>query len=160
MIVIALIGVIAIVSQKSGVVQATPATMMKLEFCGEYKIDDGQWLTCSGDQKIVNYDGDITFRGKLYGEGDDLIPAEFPIVMYLYNLSISKKAQGKGLATKLMRPMLDFCDREQMVCYLETNKESNVSLYEHYDFSLSEKDLIPKSNVMHYAMVRKPISIK
>jgi len=59
-----------------------------------------------------------------------------------------------------MRPMLDFCDREQMVCYLETNKESNVSLYEHYDFTLSEKDLIPKSNVTHYAMVRKPLPIK
>jgi len=56
--------------------------------------------------------------------------------------------------------MLDFCDREQMVCYLETNKESNVSLYEHYDFTLSEKDLIPKSNVTHYAMVRKPLPIK
>ena len=41
---------------------------------------------------------------------------------YLYNLSIKKDAQGKGLASKLLRPMLQFCDDERMVSYLETNK--------------------------------------
>ena len=45
---------------------------------------------------------------------------------YLFNLSVKKEAQGKGIASKLMRPMLEFCDNEKMVAYLETNKESNV----------------------------------
>lgn len=76
---------------------------------------------------------------------------------YLYNLSIRKEAQGKGIASKLMRPMLEFCDNEKMVAYLETNKEKNVSLYEHYGFELKSEGLIPKSNVTHYAMVRKPV---
>ena len=75
---------------------------------------------------------------------------------YLYNLSVSRKAQGKGIASKLLRPMLTFCDQENMVCYLETNKETNVSLYQHYDFQLAEQKLVPKSGVMHYAMTRKP----
>ena len=76
---------------------------------------------------------------------------------YLYNLSIKKDAQGKGIASKLMRPMLEFCDKEGMVTYLETNKASNVGLYQHYGFELMKEELIPKSTVMHYAMVRKPI---
>ena len=75
---------------------------------------------------------------------------------YLYNLSVSPKAQGRGIATRLLRPMLDFCDRENMVCYLETNKESNVALYEHFEFQLAEQGLVPGSNVMHYAMTRPP----
>ena len=75
---------------------------------------------------------------------------------YLYNLSIKKEAQGKGIASKLMRPMLEFCDDERMVAYLETNKESNVGLYRHYGFDLMKEELIPKSPVMHYAMVRHP----
>lgn len=75
---------------------------------------------------------------------------------YLYNLSIKKDSQGKGIASKLTKPMLKFCDDEQMVCYLETNKELNVKIYEHYGFELAEKVLVPKSNVMHYAMTRKP----
>ena len=75
---------------------------------------------------------------------------------YLYNLSIKKDAQGKGIASKLMRPMLGFCDDEKMVAYLETNKESNVSLYKHYGFELKKEELIPKTPVTHYAMVRNP----
>ena len=77
---------------------------------------------------------------------------------YLYNLSIKKDAQGKGIASKLMRPMLEFCDNERMVAYLETNKESNVGLYRHYGFELMREEVIPKTPVVHYAMVREPIS--
>ena len=77
---------------------------------------------------------------------------------YLYNLSIKKDAQGKGIASKLMRPMLQFCDDERMVAYLETNKEANVGLYRHYGFDLMKEEQIPKSTVTHYAMVRKPMS--
>ena len=75
---------------------------------------------------------------------------------YLFNLSIKKSAQGKGLASKLMRPMLGFLDDERMVAYLETNKASNVGLYQHYGFDLMKEEMIPKSPVMHYAMVRQP----
>ena len=76
---------------------------------------------------------------------------------YLFNLSIKKDSQGKGIASKLMRPMIQFCDDERMVAYLETNKETNVGLYQHYGFELMKEEMIPKSPVTHYAMVRKPI---
>ena len=75
---------------------------------------------------------------------------------YLFNLSVKKDAQGKGIASKLMQPMLQFCDDERMVAYLETNKASNVGLYQHYGFDLKNERMIPKKSVMHYAMVRQP----
>jgi ribosomal protein S18 acetylase RimI-like enzyme len=75
---------------------------------------------------------------------------------YLFNLSIKKDAQGKGIASKLMRPMLQFCDDEKMVAYLETNKDVNVGLYKHYGFELMREELVPETPVMHYAMVRNP----
>ena len=59
-------------------------------------------------------------------------------------------------ASKLMKPMLEFLDDEKMVAYSETNKESNVGLYEHYGFELKREEFVPKTDVMHYAMVRKP----
>ena len=62
---------------------------------------------------------------------------------YLYNLSIKQDAQGKGIASKLMRPMLKFCDDERMVAYLETNKETNVGLYKHYGFDLMKEEQYP-----------------
>lgn len=75
---------------------------------------------------------------------------------YAYNLSVLKKEQGKGIASKLLNPILKFSDSTQNICYLETNKESNVPLYQHFGFELVEKNYIPGTNVMHYAMVRKP----
>ena len=75
---------------------------------------------------------------------------------YLYNLSIRKDAQGRGLASKLMRPMLQFCDDEKMIAYLETNKKENVSLYCHYGFDMMKEEVIPTTPVTHYAMVRHP----
>jgi predicted GNAT family N-acyltransferase len=75
---------------------------------------------------------------------------------YLYKLSVRQSAQGKGIASKLMHPMLQFCDDEKMVAYLETNKESNVPMYQHYGFHLHETNRIPESNVEHYSMVRYP----
>ena len=42
---------------------------------------------------------------------------------YLYNLFVSKKAQGKGTAGKLLRPMLAFCDREKWYAILKPTKK-------------------------------------
>ena len=55
--------------------------------------------------------------------------------------------------------MLQFCDDERMVAYLETNKAANVEIYRHYGFDLMREELIPTSPVMHYAMVRRPDTI-
>ena len=75
---------------------------------------------------------------------------------YLYNLSVRKDAQGKGLGRKLLDPMMEFCDDEKMITYLETNKESNVMLYNRFGFELRETNLVPGSPVLHYSMVRDP----
>ena len=75
---------------------------------------------------------------------------------YVFNLSVRQSAQGKGIASKLMRPMLHFCDDEKMLVYLETNKESNVPMYRHYGFELQETNVVPGSSVDHYSLVRNP----
>lgn len=73
---------------------------------------------------------------------------------YLYNLSVEKNSQGRGIASKLLQPMLQFVNEEQRPCYLETNKDSNVPLYKHFGFELQEESMIPNSKVKHYPMVR------
>ena len=73
---------------------------------------------------------------------------------YLYNLSVVKDKQGQRITTKLLKPMLEFLSEENKGCYLETNKEENVGLYEHFGFKLMEEGKVPKSNVRHFAMRR------
>ena len=59
-----------------------------------------------------------------------------------------------------MHSVLQFCDDERKVAYLEINKASNVGLYRHHGFDLMKEEQIPKSTVTHYAIVRKPIYIE
>ena len=114
---------------------------------------------CKGGLKLIFHSGlGIIGRLSTYENYAMNLKKEFTdhYDWYLYNLSIKKDAQGKGIASKLMKPMLQFCDDEKMVAYLETNKEKNVSLYNHYGFALKKEELIPKTTVTHYAMVRTP----
>lgn len=75
---------------------------------------------------------------------------------YLYSLTVHQDYQNKGLASRVMRPMLDFFDATGQSCYLETNKDANVAMYEHFGFELMEKGVIPGTDVIHCAMRRKP----
>lgn len=75
---------------------------------------------------------------------------------YLYSLTVHPEYQHNGLAKKAMQPMLDFFDNTGQSCYLETNKDCNVSMYEHFGFTLLEKGEIPGTNVVHYALRREP----
>lgn len=75
---------------------------------------------------------------------------------YIYSFGVKPKYQGSGYASKLLKPMLAYFDRTKQDCYLETMKENNVSLYEHYGFELVETTTIPKTDITMYAMLRKP----
>ena len=75
---------------------------------------------------------------------------------YLYSLTVHPDWQHKGLASKVMQPMLEFFDATGQSCYLETNKDSNIAMYEHFGFQLMEKGVIPQTNIAHYAMRREP----
>ena len=75
---------------------------------------------------------------------------------YLYSLTVHPDYQHTGLASKVMQPMLDFFDATGQSCYLETNKDCNIAMYEHFGFKLMEKGFIPNTNVAHYAMRREP----
>ena len=77
---------------------------------------------------------------------------------YLYSLTVHPDHQHKGLGSKVMQPMLDFFDATGQSCYLETNKDDNIAMYEHFGFELMEKGYIPKTNVVHYAMRREPMN--
>ena len=98
-------------------------------------------------KKLTEYDDFAMNLKKKFTEHND---------WYLFNLSVKKDAQGKGIATKLVKPMLEFLSKQNSVCYLETNRDTNVPIYEHFGFKLMEKGFIPETDVMHFAMVKQP----
>jgi len=73
----------------------------------------------------------------------------------LYQMGIEPELQGKKLSSKLMRAMFEKTDEQGMPCFLETQKEKNVSIYEHMGFEVLEKTIIPNLEAPNWAMLRK-----
>lgn len=74
---------------------------------------------------------------------------------YLFFIGVDPACQGKGYASRLIRPVLARLDGEGLPCYLVTQNEQNVALYEHYGFRVIEKSLVPGTEVESWAMVRE-----
>jgi ribosomal protein S18 acetylase RimI-like enzyme len=56
--------------------------------------------------------------------------------VYLYVLGVEPRQQGRGVARRLLEPMLARCDAVGHDVYLETAKAKNVQFYERYGFEL------------------------
>ncbi|MHA1965268.1 MAG: GNAT family N-acetyltransferase [Candidatus Thorarchaeota archaeon] len=76
--------------------------------------------------------------------------------IHLGSFAVDPKHQGRGYASKLIRPMLQHLDEMRMHSYLETQDESNISLYQHYGFEVLEKGIVPDVGILHWDMMRTP----
>ena len=74
---------------------------------------------------------------------------------YFASIGIDIAYQGKGYASSLIKPMLARIDSEHLPCYLETQKENNVSLYQHYGFEVVNESVIPGTELTNWAMLRQ-----
>jgi len=73
---------------------------------------------------------------------------------YLQAIGVDPQFQGKGYASKLLRPMLSRIDEEGLPCYLETLVGQYVRLYEHFGFRVIEESSIPNTSLINWAMLR------
>jgi GNAT superfamily N-acetyltransferase len=53
---------------------------------------------------------------------------------YLFAIGVDPSRQGTGIASELLRPRLDHCDRTGLPAYLEASKPASVPLYQHFGF--------------------------
>jgi GNAT superfamily N-acetyltransferase len=74
---------------------------------------------------------------------------------YLLLLGVDPIYQGKGYASILLRTMFARIDKEGLPCYLETQTEKNVSIYQHHGFKIVEEFIVPGSQVTTWAMLRE-----
>ena len=73
---------------------------------------------------------------------------------HLFPMGVDPPSQGKGFASALLRPMLKRIDAEGLACYLETQNEKNVSIYQHYGFKIIHNEILPETEIMNWAMIR------
>jgi ribosomal protein S18 acetylase RimI-like enzyme len=74
---------------------------------------------------------------------------------HLVLLGVEPAHQGRGAASRLLRPVLGELYAAGTACCLETQNPENVSLYEHLGFSVALRTHVPGTEVGHWVMVRR-----
>ncbi len=74
---------------------------------------------------------------------------------YLSLLGTDPEAQGRGLGSAALRPVLERCDDDGAGVYLETAKERNLGFYERYGFRVTGRLRLPRGPAM-WLMWREP----
>jgi ribosomal protein S18 acetylase RimI-like enzyme len=80
-----------------------------------------------------------------------------PPHFYLAVLGTEPDAQGRGLGSAVLRPVLEQCDSDQVGAYLESSKERNVDFYARHGFRVLQEITLLRGPKM-WAMWRDPRS--
>jgi ribosomal protein S18 acetylase RimI-like enzyme len=76
---------------------------------------------------------------------------------YLAILGTHPDAQGRGLGSAVLGPVLERADQEGVGCYLESSKESNVPFYRRHGFEVTgEHDVAGGKGPRTWLMWRDP----
>lgn len=74
---------------------------------------------------------------------------------YLAVLGTVPEAQGKGLGSAMMRPILERCDKQGMPAYLESSKSTNIPFYQRHGFEVTGEIRIEDGPTL-WPMLRRP----
>lgn len=100
----------------------------------------------------------VTRRAVPFFAGAHRIEREHPSEphFYLAVLGVSPEAQGQGLGSRLLEPMLERCDREGVPAYLESSKETNIAFYERHGWRVTGEMRFPLGGPPLWFMWRDP----
>jgi ribosomal protein S18 acetylase RimI-like enzyme len=74
---------------------------------------------------------------------------------YLAVLGTDPSAQGQGLGSAVLQPVLERCDTDGIGAYLESSKERNIDFYARHGFRVTGKIRLPRGPTM-WPMWRDP----
>jgi ribosomal protein S18 acetylase RimI-like enzyme len=74
---------------------------------------------------------------------------------YLAVLGTDPSAQGQGLGSAILRPVLERCDTDGVAAYLESSKERNIDFYARHGFRVTAELRLPRGPSV-WPMWREP----
>ena len=97
------------------------------------------------------------YKMKVVGDHLDSVKKRLapPEHMFLQTIGVEPEHRGKGLAGKLINPMLVRLDEGKLPCYLDTLDGKNVGIYEHFGFKLLDESVVPGTELTSWAMLRE-----
>lgn len=95
----------------------------------------------------IDYAENYSFKRKSQLTNDEDI--------FLYNLAVKPSMQKKGIARKLVNPILDYAKSINRACYCETYDSENVKIYKHMGFKELPVTEIADTPLKHYPFIFK-----
>ncbi|MFP4416313.1 MAG: GNAT family N-acetyltransferase [Chitinispirillaceae bacterium] len=74
--------------------------------------------------------------------------------IYLQIVGVATRYQRQGYGGKLIRALLQKCEREKLPIYLETETEENVKMYNRYGFKVLQEIVLPDFGLPMWEMVK------
>ena len=74
---------------------------------------------------------------------------------FLMIIGVSPEFQGRGYASILLAPMLARIQRQHLPCYLDTELEKNVAMYQHFGFRVVDDTEVAGTGVRSWGMLRE-----
>jgi ribosomal protein S18 acetylase RimI-like enzyme len=87
--------------------------------------------------------------------GAQRLHPEEPPHWYLAILGTDPAAQGRGLGSAMMAPILEECDRDGVGAYLESSREENIDFYGRHGFRVTSERRLPRGPSL-WPMWREP----
>jgi ribosomal protein S18 acetylase RimI-like enzyme len=75
--------------------------------------------------------------------------------IYLQVIGVASEFQGKGYGGKMLRELISLSEQENIPIYLDTETESNVRLYERFNFRMHTQMALPGMKQPMWAMIRE-----
>ena len=121
--------------------------------------DIGFWTMLRGGGLTLLFKGGREFLQKMKQDEDfarelrrRLAPTPH---WYLEVLGVDPDFQGKGYASRLLKPMMARLDAEKLPAYVETSTEDYVAIYQRFGFRLLQEAVLPGSETKMWAMLRQ-----
>ena len=76
---------------------------------------------------------------------------------YLAVLGTDPSAQGQGLGSAMLEPVLKQCDSDRIGAYLESSKERNIDFYARHGFRVTGELSLPRGPIV-WPMWREPLA--
>jgi hypothetical protein len=74
---------------------------------------------------------------------------------YLEILGVDPEHQKKGFSSRLIKPVLQILETQNLACYLETQDPRDVIIYQHFGFNVIDESAIPDTPLSSWAMLFK-----
>jgi len=117
------------------------------------------WEAIWGGGLAVIFKGGLDFMRRMKQDEDSVKGLRRHLApiphWYLAVLGVAPGSQGKGYASRLLRPVLARLDAEGLPAYLETTTEGYVALYRHFGFEVVQEVVLPGSGTRMWAMLRQ-----